>query len=79
VHGVVNAVLALLHLDFCGAADADDRDAARKLGEPLLELLAVVVRCGFLDLRPDLGNAGLNVGLLAGAALCFGWVEASGR
>src|SRR5262249_23467242 len=67
VHGVIHAVLALLHLDLGRAADADHRDAARELGETLLELLAVVVRGRLLDLRLDLGDARLDVGLLAGA------------
>jgi hypothetical protein len=50
------------------AADADDDgDAAGELGEALLELLAVVVRGGLLDLRADLLDAALDVGLLAGA------------
>src|SRR6476661_1558025 len=67
MHRVVNAILALLHLDLGRAADADHRDAARELGETLLQLLLVVVRGGFLDLRLDLRNARLDVGLLAGA------------
>src|SRR5262245_2449967 len=66
VHRVIHAILALLHLDFGRAADADHRDAAGELGQTLLKLLAVVVRGGLLDLRLDLGNAGLDVGLLAG-------------
>jgi hypothetical protein len=37
------------------------------LGQPLLQLLAVVVGGGFLDLRLDLVDARLDVGLLAGA------------
>ena len=37
---VVDAVLALLHLDLGGAADLDDGDAAGELGQPLLQLLA---------------------------------------
>src|SRR6266487_1703566 len=68
MHRVINAILALLHLDFGRAADADHRDAARELGQTLLKLLTVVVRGGFLDLRLDLGNARLDVGPLAGAA-----------
>ena len=52
VHGIIHAVLALLHLDFGGAADADDGNAARELGEALLQLLAVVVGGGLLDLPP---------------------------
>src|ERR1700720_690424 len=68
MHRVVNAVLALPHLDFGRAADADHRDAARELGQTLLQLLTIVVRGGFLDLRLDLGHAGFDVGLLAGPA-----------
>src|SRR5436190_679300 len=41
VHRIVHAVLALLHLDLGRAADADHRDAARELGETLLQLLTV--------------------------------------
>ena len=54
MHRVIDAILALLHLDLGRAADADHRDAARELGETLLQLLAVVVRGGLLDLRLDL-------------------------
>src|SRR5947208_10149476 len=68
LHRVIHAILALPHLDFGRAADADHRDAARELGQTLLQLLTVVVRGGFLDLRPDLLHARLDVGLLAGAA-----------
>src|SRR5215216_3919083 len=67
MHRVIHAILALLDFDFGRAADADHRDAAGELGQTLLQLLTVVVRGGFLDLRLDLGNAGLDVGLLAGA------------
>src|SRR2546421_7810888 len=67
MHRVINAILALLDLDFGRAADADHRDAACELGQTLLQLLAVVVRGGLLDLCLDLRNAGFDVGLLAGA------------
>ncbi len=67
VEGVVDAVLLLLDFDFGRAADADHRDAARELGETLLQLLTVVVRGGLLDLRLDLRDAAFDVGLLAGA------------
>src|SRR6202166_3081440 len=67
MHRVINAILALLHLDFGRAADADHRDAARELGQTFLQLLTVVVRGGFLDLRLDLIDARLDVGPLAGA------------
>src|SRR3546814_18894372 len=49
------------------SADADHRDAAGQLGQTLLQLLAVVVRGGFLDLRLDLTAAGLDVRLFADA------------
>src|SRR5437763_6057234 len=67
MHRVIHAILALLDLDFGRAADADHGYAARELGQTLLQLLTVVVRGGFLDLRLDLLNARLDVGLLAGA------------
>src|SRR5690606_20226152 len=54
VQRVVHAVLALFHFDLGHAADADDGHAARQLGDTFLQLLAVVVRGGLLDLRPDL-------------------------
>src|ERR1700682_1686630 len=68
MHRVINAILALLDFDLGRAADADHRDAACELGQTLLQLLTVVVRGGFLDLRLDLVDARLDVGLLAGAA-----------
>jgi hypothetical protein len=39
MHRIINAILALLHLDLGGAADADHRNAARELRETLLQLL----------------------------------------
>src|SRR4029077_3970104 len=66
MHRVINTILALLHLDLGGAADADHRNAASELGQPLLQLLTVVVRGGFLDLRLDLRYAAFDVDLLAG-------------
>ena len=67
VQRVVDAVLALLHLDLGRAADADHRDAAGQLGQTLLQLLAVVVRGGLLDLRRIWRDAALDVLLRAGA------------
>src|SRR6266699_1515970 len=67
MHRVIHAILALLDLDLGRATNADHRDAAGELGETLLQLLAVVVRGGFLDLRLDLAHPRLDVGLLAGA------------
>ena len=54
VQAVVNAILALLHFHFGAATDADDGHAAGQLRQAFLQLLAVVVRGGLLDLRPDL-------------------------
>ncbi len=48
-------------------ADLDDADAAGELREALLELLAVPVGVGALDLLLDLGDAALDVGGLARA------------
>ena len=63
---VLDAVLLLLELDLGGRADLDDGDAAGQLGQALLELLAVPVGVGVLDLGLDLGDAALDVVLVAG-------------
>src|SRR5262249_43706482 len=65
VHRVVDKVLALLHLDLSGAADADDRDTAGELGQPSLQLRAIIAGGRLLDLLADLGATTLDVGLLA--------------
>ena len=57
---VLDAVLLLLHLRLGGSADLDDGDAAGQLGEPLLELLAVEVGVGVLDLGLQLLDPGLD-------------------
>ena len=67
IERVIDAVLALLHLDLGGAADLDHRNTAGQLGQALLQLLLVVVGGGLLDLHLDLGDARLDVLLLAGA------------
>jgi hypothetical protein len=67
VERVLDAGLLLLHLGLGRRADLDDRDAAHELREALLELLAVVVGGGVLDLGADLALAGLDLVLLAGA------------
>src|ERR1035437_4127057 len=54
---VLDAVLALLELDLSGRTRLDDSNATGKLGEALLELLAVVVRVGLVDLGADLVDA----------------------
>src|SRR6266542_1862338 len=65
--GVLDAVLLLLELDLGGRADADDRDAAGQLGQALLELLAVPIGVGPLDLLLDLVDLALDVLFAAGA------------
>src|SRR5690606_34016526 len=62
-----NAVLALLHFHFGSAADPDNRYAAGELGQPLLQLLTVVVARRGLDLSTDLLDPGLDVVRVAGA------------
>src|SRR5690606_8581115 len=59
--GVLDAVLALLELDLGRGTRLDDGHAASELGEALLELLAVVVAVGVLDLATDLGHATLDL------------------
>src|SRR5699024_7509958 len=56
-HRVLDAVLALLELHLGRGTRTDDRDTTGELGQALLELLAVVVGVGVLDLGADLGHA----------------------
>src|SRR5690606_11257392 len=54
VKRVVDAILALLDLDFGCTANLDHGDAARELGQTLLELLTIIVGRGQFDLLADL-------------------------
>ena len=60
VHRILDARLLLLHLGLGGGPDLDDRHPAHELGEPLLQLLAVVVGRRVLDLRAELLDAALD-------------------
>ena len=66
VQGVLDAGLGLLHVGLGRGADADQGHAAGELGQPLLELLLVVLALGLLDLAAKLVDPPLDVGLLAG-------------
>src|SRR5213592_1556684 len=68
VQCVFDPGLLLLHFGLGGRTHIDDRDAARELREPLLQLLLVIVRRGLLDRGLDLADATLDIGLLALAA-----------
>ena len=67
VQGVLDEGLPLLHLGLGGGADVDLGDAAGELGEPLLELLAVVLAVGLGDLAADHLGPALDLFLGAGA------------
>ena len=67
VQRVFDARLLLLHLDFGRGADLDQRHTAGQLGDALLQLLAVVVGGGFLDLLADRLDAAFDLALFAGA------------
>src|SRR3954449_181889 len=58
--GVLEAVLLLLQLHLGRGTDADDADTAGQLGQPLLQLLAVPVGVGVVDLGADLTDAVLD-------------------
>ena len=60
LQGVLDAVLLLLHLGLGGGADLDHGHAAGELGQALLQLLAIEVGVGVLDLLLDLLDAGLD-------------------
>ena len=58
--------LLFLHLDLGGRADLDDRHTAGELRHPLLQLFAIVVGGGFLDLLVDLLDPALDLGCATG-------------
>src|SRR5699024_8910629 len=58
---VLDAVLLLLQLHLGVRTDGDDADATGQLGEALLELLAVPVGVGALDLGLDLVDPAVDV------------------
>src|SRR5690606_35775881 len=65
-------------LDLGGRAHPQHAHAARELGQPLLELLPVPVGVAGLDLLADLGDAVVDLGLLAGAVHDGGGVLGDG-
>ena len=70
---ILDAGLLFLHLGLGGRADLDHRNAAGQLRQPLLQLLAIVVRSGLVDLRAELLDAAFD-GLLAAGAVDDGGV-----
>ncbi|CFE41275.1 Uncharacterised protein [Mycobacterium tuberculosis] len=54
---ILDAVLALLEFDLGGGTGLDHRDTTGQLGQPLLQLLTVVVGVAVLDLLADLGHS----------------------
>src|SRR6185437_13672901 len=66
-HRVLDAVLALLELDLGRRAGLDDGHAAGQLGQPLLQLLAVVVGVGVVDLGTDLVDPARDLVRVTGA------------
>src|SRR5215207_10121782 len=67
VQRVLDAGLLLLHLGLGRGADVDHGDTTGELGQPLLQLLLVVVRRGRVDRGADLLDAALDLRVLTGA------------
>src|SRR5471030_33211 len=65
VQGVFNAGFLLFHFNFGTSANLDHRNAARQLGQTLLQFLFVVVRSGVADLLADLSDARVDIGFNA--------------
>src|SRR5262249_784557 len=66
VHGIFHTGLLLLHLGFGSSADVDLGHAPRELGDPLAQLLLVVVTGRFVQLPLDKSYPGRAVGPFAG-------------
>ena len=57
---ILDASLLLLHFGLGGRADLDHRDAAGQLRQPLLQLLAIVIGGGLVDLGAQLLDAAFD-------------------
>ena len=81
--GVLGAALALVQFRLGSRADPDDGDAAGQVGQALLQLLAVVVRGGVLNLDPQLRHAAGDVVFVApsfhNGGFILGCQHAAGR
>src|SRR5439155_12201569 len=67
MHRIIDAILALLHLDLGRTADPNNRNAAGQLRQTLLQFLLVVIRGRLLDLRSQLSAATRDVRFFPGA------------
>ena len=67
-HGVLNAVLALLQFHLGGSTNLDHCHAAGQLSQAFLQLLAVVLGVGVVNLSADLVHAAFD---LLGVASAF--------
>lgn len=65
VQSIINAVFLFLYFNFRSAADFDYCHTAGNLGQTFLQLFAVIVRRGFLNLFADLIGTGLDQVLLS--------------
>src|SRR5699024_74038 len=79
---ILDTVLALLELHLGCRACLDDGDTAGELGQPLLQLLPVVVRVAVLDLGPDMVDPALDLvrvtGTVADGRLVLGCRDLAG-
>ena len=62
---IFHAGLSLFHLGFCCRTNADYRHATDKFCETFLQLLSIIIGGRFLDLRPDLFDARLDLVLVS--------------
>src|SRR5262249_26975060 len=67
MHSIFHAGFSLFHFRLRRGSNLDDGDTTDKLGESLLEFLAIIVRSGFVDLCPELLDAALDITGLTGA------------
>src|SRR5437667_5882737 len=65
VQCVFDAGLLFLHFGLGRRADVNDRHATGQLGQAFLQLLAIIIGSGLLDLTTDLIDPALNLGGLA--------------
>ena len=65
MHRIFHARFLFLHFGFGGSADFNNGNSADQFRQPLLQLLAVVVAGGFIDLAADFFYAAFDLVVLA--------------
>ena len=61
MHRIIHTIFTLFHFNFCGTTYADNGYTASQFCQTLIQLFAIIVRCGFFCLRANLGTTCFDI------------------